>query len=60
MRKFKDPIMIEEWKREIRHQGTKTEEIQASRRSRKNRTIRFEISDYPVFPKLRVRLGFVI
>jgi hypothetical protein len=52
--------MIEEWKREIRHQGTKTEEIQASRRSRKNRTIRFEISDYPVFPKLRVRLGFVI
>jgi hypothetical protein len=52
--------MIEEWKREIRHQGTKIEEIQASRRSRKNRTIRFEISDYPVFPKLRVRLGFVI
>jgi hypothetical protein len=29
MRKFEDSSVFEAWKREIRHQGTKTEEIQA-------------------------------
>jgi hypothetical protein len=42
-----------------RHQGTKIEENQARSRSRKNRTIRFTKSDYPIFFRLyRVRVGF--
>jgi hypothetical protein len=47
--KFEDSIVFEAWKREIRHQGTKTEEIQAWRRSHKNRVFRFGIPDGPVF-----------
>jgi hypothetical protein len=34
-----------------RYQGAKMEEIQAKSQSRKNRTVRFWIPEYPVFPE---------
>jgi Holliday junction resolvase-like predicted endonuclease len=33
------------------YQGAKMEEIQAKRQSRKNRTARFWIQEYPIFPE---------
>jgi hypothetical protein len=46
-------MYFEAWKRTKRYEGAKMEEIQAKSRSRKNRTIRFGIQEYLVFPEER-------
>jgi hypothetical protein len=49
--RFEDPKHFEAWKKDKRHQGIKIEENQARSQSQKNRTIRFWISKYSVFPE---------
>jgi hypothetical protein len=43
--------MLEAWKRSKKYQGARMEEVQAKSQSHKNRTIRFGIPKYLVFPE---------
>jgi hypothetical protein len=46
---FEDLRSFEAWKGAKKHQETNMEEIQARIWSRKNRTVRFWITEYPIF-----------
>jgi hypothetical protein len=48
--RFEDPRSFEAWKRAKKYQEAKIEEIQARSRTHKNRTARFWILEYPLFP----------